>query len=142
MISEFQKLDKAQQTPEKLAEIVNASSDFTITPEQAERVLASKPNPYRLASHKYLSEENVPAINDFDAFSHTTIAETCWLESKRPNKIQCGERVHTRIRRSMYSLGDLRGPSCQYQRSCITHNWANTSFNKLNNFRSALTFIF
>ncbi|MFN1618685.1 alkaline phosphatase [Vibrio rotiferianus] len=68
MISEFQKLDKAQQTPEKLAYIVNASSDFSITPEQAERVLASQPNPYRLASHKYLSEETVPAINDFDAF--------------------------------------------------------------------------
>ena len=68
MISEFQKLDKAQQTPEKLADIVNAKSDFSITPEQAERVLASQPNPYRLASHKYLSEETVPAINDFDAF--------------------------------------------------------------------------
>ena len=68
MISEFQKLDKEKQTPEKLAEIVNANSDFSITPEQAERVLASKPNPYRLASHKYLSEEHVPAINDFDAF--------------------------------------------------------------------------
>ncbi|MGR5057790.1 alkaline phosphatase [Vibrio rotiferianus] len=68
MISEFQKLDKAQQTPEKLADIVNANSDFSITPEQAERVLASQPNPYRLASHKYLSEETVPAINDFDAF--------------------------------------------------------------------------
>ncbi len=68
MISEFQKLDKTKQTPAKLAEIVNENSDFSITPEQAERVLASKPNPYRLASHKYLSEENVPAINDFDAF--------------------------------------------------------------------------
>ncbi len=68
MISEFQKLDKTKQTPAKLAEIVNANSDFSITPEQAERVLASKPNSYRLASHKYLSEENVPAINDFDAF--------------------------------------------------------------------------
>ncbi|MDA0147157.1 alkaline phosphatase [Vibrio sp. LaRot3] len=68
MISEFQKLEKAQQTPEKLAEIVNASSDFPITAKQAENVLKSKPNPYRLAGHKYLSKEQVPAINDFDAF--------------------------------------------------------------------------
>ncbi len=68
MISEFQKLDKKLQTPEKLAEIVNKNSEFPITAEQASRVLASKPNPYRLAGHKYLSVENVPAINDFDAF--------------------------------------------------------------------------
>ncbi|MCZ8486125.1 hypothetical protein O9993_13670 [Vibrio lentus] len=41
-ISEFQKLDKAQQTPEKLAEIVNESSEFLITAEQAKNVLASR----------------------------------------------------------------------------------------------------
>ncbi|WP_282174368.1 alkaline phosphatase [Vibrio diabolicus] len=90
MISEFQALDKKAQTPEKFAEIVNANSDFSITPEQAERVLASKPNPYRLAGHKYLSEENVPTINDFDAFfpyndrgnllarEHATKQNTVW----------------------------------------------------------------
>ncbi|MFB9214921.1 alkaline phosphatase [Vibrio sinaloensis] len=68
MISQFQKLDKSQQTPQKLADIVNQNSAFPITAEQAERVLASKPNPYRLAQHKYLAKEQVPAINDFDAF--------------------------------------------------------------------------
>lgn len=68
MISEFQKLDKAEQTPQKLAEIVNANSAFPITAEQASNVLKSKPNPYRLAKHKYLDEKEVPAINDFDAF--------------------------------------------------------------------------
>ena len=68
MISRFQELDEAQQTPERLAKIVNENSDFPITAEQAERVLQSKPNPYRLASHKYLAEKDVPAINDFDAF--------------------------------------------------------------------------
>ncbi|MEZ8100260.1 alkaline phosphatase [Vibrio bivalvicida] len=68
MISSFQKLDKAKQTPESLAQIVNQNSAFPITAEQAARVLASKPNPYRLAQHKYLSTEQVPAINDFDAF--------------------------------------------------------------------------
>ncbi|OXE28192.1 hypothetical protein CA163_35190, partial [Vibrio parahaemolyticus] len=68
MISEFEALDKAQQTPEKLAEVVNANSDFSITPEQAAHVLASKPNPYRVAGHSYLEVETVPTINDFDAF--------------------------------------------------------------------------
>ncbi|TKF22588.1 alkaline phosphatase [Vibrio genomosp. F6] len=68
MISAFEKLDKAQQTPAKLAEIVNQNSEFPITEAQAEKVMKSKPNPYRLAGHKYLGAENVPAINDFDAF--------------------------------------------------------------------------
>jgi len=31
-------------------------------------VLKSKPNPYRVANHKYLDAKEVPAINDFDAF--------------------------------------------------------------------------
>lgn len=33
-----------------------------------EHVLASKPNPYRVAGHSYLEVETVPTINDFDAF--------------------------------------------------------------------------
>lgn len=68
MISLFEKLEKSQQTPEKLAEIVNENSDFPITKAQAANVMKSKPNPYRLAGHKYLDADNVPAINDFDAF--------------------------------------------------------------------------
>ncbi|ODS10829.1 alkaline phosphatase [Vibrio scophthalmi] len=68
MISEFQALDKAQQTPQRLADIVNANSAFPITAKQAANVLKSKPNPYRLANHKYLADEKIPAINDFDAF--------------------------------------------------------------------------
>ncbi|MDF2153810.1 alkaline phosphatase [Vibrio sp. CAU 1672] len=68
MISEFEKLDKSEQSAAKLAEIVNNNSDFPITAEQAANVLKSKPNPYRLAGHSYLSVDEVPAINDFDAF--------------------------------------------------------------------------
>ncbi|WP_394251701.1 alkaline phosphatase [Vibrio profundi] len=68
MISEFQKLEENQQTAAKFAEIVNKNSEFPITSGQAANVLASKPNPYRLAGHKYLDEKEVPAINDFDAF--------------------------------------------------------------------------
>lgn len=68
MISLFEKLEKSQQTPEKLADIVNENSNFPITKAQAANVMKSKPNPYRLAGHKYLDADNVPAINDFDAF--------------------------------------------------------------------------
>ena len=68
IVSEFQKLDKNQQTAAKFAEMVNKNTDFPITSGQAANVLASKPNPYRLAGHKYLSAEEIPAINDFDAF--------------------------------------------------------------------------
>ncbi|MDN3609566.1 alkaline phosphatase [Vibrio ostreicida] len=68
IVDEFQKLDNNQQTAAKFAELVNKNTDFPITSGQAAKVLASKPNPYQLAGHKYLSAEKIPAINDFDAF--------------------------------------------------------------------------
>ncbi len=71
MISEFQKLDKSRCKHLKswLRSSTKTGKEFPITAEQeAKNVLASKPNPYRLAQHKYLSAEEVPAINDFDAF--------------------------------------------------------------------------
>lgn len=68
MLKQFDQLDDSEKTAAKLAEIINKNSEFPITAEQAANILKSKPNPYRLAGHSYLAEENVPAINDFDAF--------------------------------------------------------------------------
>lgn len=68
MVSEFEKLNANQQTAEKFAAIVNENTEFPITLSQAKGVLASKPNPYHLTGHSYLSAEHIPAINDFDAF--------------------------------------------------------------------------
>lgn len=68
MLKQFDELEESNKTPEKLAEIINKNSEFPITPAQAANILKNKPNPYRLAGHSYLAEENIPAINDFDAF--------------------------------------------------------------------------
>lgn len=68
MLDAFGKLDKSQQTPAKLAEIINVNSDFPITEAQAASILQDKPNPYHKDGHSYLSAKEVPAIHDFDAF--------------------------------------------------------------------------
>lgn len=109
MFSEFDKLDKKQQTPEKLAEIVNANSDFPITVAQAADVLKMKKNPYHADNHSYLSAEDVPAINDFDAFfpyndrgnvlarQHATGQNTVW-----------GTGTHTHTPVNVFAWGPLK----------------------------------
>ncbi|MDX1301273.1 alkaline phosphatase [Photobacterium sp.] len=106
MFSEF---DKAQQTPEKLAEIVNANSDFPITVAQAANIMTTKPNPYHQDNHQYLAEEEVPAINDFDAFfpyndrgnllarEHATGQNTVW-----------GTGTHTHTPVNVFAWGPLK----------------------------------
>ncbi len=109
MISQFQKLDKSQQTPQKLAEIVNQNSAFPITAEQAENVLASKPNPYRLAQHKYLAEENVPAINDFDAFfPYNDRGNLLAREQATGQNIVWGTGTHTHTPVNVFAWGPAK----------------------------------
>ncbi|GEM74436.1 alkaline phosphatase [Vibrio sagamiensis] len=106
MISEFQALDVKEQTPEKFAEIVNKNSDFSITPEQAKHVLASKPNPYRLASHKYLGKETVPAINDFDAFyPYNDRGNLLAREQATKQNIVWGTGTHTHTPVNVFAWG-------------------------------------
>ncbi|WP_432451868.1 MULTISPECIES: alkaline phosphatase [unclassified Agarivorans] len=109
MLAQFDKLDKAQQTPDHLAEIVNANSDFSITSEQAAHVMATKPNPYYKKMHSYLSANDVPAINDFDAFfpyndrgnvlarQHATGQNTVW-----------GTGTHTHTPVNVFAWGPLK----------------------------------
>ncbi|MFM9269824.1 alkaline phosphatase [Halomonas elongata] len=68
LLSEFGALEEEQRTPARLMEMVNANSDFQIDEAQAEAVLTDKPNPYHVEGHSYLEAEEVPAIQDFDAF--------------------------------------------------------------------------
>lgn len=68
MLEQFEQLKESEQTPEKLAEIINNNSAFPITAEQAANILKNKPNPYHKEGHSYLAQESVPAIDDFDAF--------------------------------------------------------------------------
>ncbi|WP_299728593.1 alkaline phosphatase [uncultured Endozoicomonas sp.] len=65
MFSAFSETDK---TPEDLAAIVNANSEFDITVAQAREILANEQNRYQVAGHKYLSSEIFPKVKDFGAF--------------------------------------------------------------------------
>jgi alkaline phosphatase len=68
MYKKFTKLDKSMQTPNKLAEIINANNAFPITTKQAKNIMATTKNPYHVAGHQYMSKETLPKINDFQAF--------------------------------------------------------------------------
>ncbi|MGF1725726.1 alkaline phosphatase [Photobacterium nomapromontoriensis] len=108
MFGAFDKLDKKQQSPKSLAEIVNANSDFPITIAQATNILATKPNPHHHDKHKYLSVDDVPTINDFDAFfpyndrgnllarEHATGQNTVW-----------GTGTHTHTPVNVFAWGPL-----------------------------------
>ena len=65
---EFDELPPAEQTPEKLMEMVNAASAVKITLEDAAEVLNRAPNRNYVAGHPYLNLPTVPAIRDFEAF--------------------------------------------------------------------------
>ncbi|MGD8111197.1 alkaline phosphatase [Vibrio sp. TRT 17S01] len=109
MISEFQKLEKSQQTAKKFADIVNSSSAFPITEKQAENVLKSKPNPYRLAGHKYLAEENIPAINDFDAFfPYNDRGNLLAREQATAQNIVWGTGTHTHTPVNVFAWGPAK----------------------------------
>ncbi|NOH72855.1 alkaline phosphatase [Vibrio pectenicida] len=108
IISEFQKLDENQQTATKLTEIVNSNTEFPITSNQASNVLASKPNPYRLAGHSYLSAENIPAINDFDAFfPYNDRGNVLAREQATSQNIVWGTGTHTHTPVNVFAWGPV-----------------------------------
>jgi alkaline phosphatase len=68
MFNEFDALPKAERTPERLVEIVNASFEFKITREDAENMLARAPNKSYVEDHPYLNTPTLPRIRDFEPF--------------------------------------------------------------------------
>jgi alkaline phosphatase len=68
MFEEFDALPKPQQTPDRLVEIVNASSEFKITRDDAANILARAPNKSYVEGHPYLNTPTLPRIRDFEAF--------------------------------------------------------------------------
>ncbi|CEO39548.1 alkaline phosphatase [Photobacterium kishitanii] len=68
MLAALNKLNKDQQTPQNLANIINNNSEFPITEAQASAILTDKVNPYHKDNHSYLSATDIPAVHDFDAF--------------------------------------------------------------------------
>lgn len=64
----FEQLDKSQQTPANLAQIINANNAFSISEAQAVNILATQNNPLFDANNKYMKVKALPKINDFSAF--------------------------------------------------------------------------
>ncbi len=64
----FDSLPKEEQTPVKLAEIVNAYTEFPISEDQATNILATEENPYFVEGHSYLGSKVVPKMGPTGAF--------------------------------------------------------------------------
>lgn len=62
------KAEAGADDPDKLMEIVNAHSEFKITLDDANAILAREDNVYQIEGHKYLSADTFPLVNDFEAF--------------------------------------------------------------------------
>ncbi len=68
IFAKFDKLEKSEQTPEKLAKLVNEFTDFPITADQAKRVLETEDNPIYEKGHSYLGSKVVPKLDNKDEF--------------------------------------------------------------------------
>lgn len=65
----FRRFDSAeQQTPELLVNLVNEHSVFSLTLEEATRILTRSENRIFHGEHPYLSLETLPHVDDFHAF--------------------------------------------------------------------------
>jgi len=65
---EFDALDLAERTPEKLKAIVNGAMSFKITTANAVAILQRKTNPHYQPGHRFLGQETVPLVSDFSSF--------------------------------------------------------------------------
>ncbi len=68
IFKQFDALPKGQQTPLKLAELVNRYTEFKITEAQAVKILATEANPFYRAGHVSLGEKTVPKMEVNGAF--------------------------------------------------------------------------
>ena len=64
----FDSLPKEEQTPARLAAIVNEYTEFAITEAQATAILATEDNPLFVEGHKYLGSKVVPKMGPTGAF--------------------------------------------------------------------------
>ncbi|MGA1869810.1 MAG: alkaline phosphatase [bacterium] len=70
MMKAFDALPQDNRTPEALADIVNAHTEFPITTSEASRILATEENEYYIEGHPKLGKKIVPKIDDFKTFYH------------------------------------------------------------------------
>ena len=64
----FDRLPKEQQTPARLAELVNQYTAFAISEAQAAMILATEENPYYTKGHSSLGNQVVPKMGPTGAF--------------------------------------------------------------------------
>jgi alkaline phosphatase len=64
----FDNLPKDQQTPAKLAELVNQYTEFAISEAQAATILAIEENPFYMEGHSTLGAKMVPKMGSTGAF--------------------------------------------------------------------------
>ncbi len=65
---EFDALGKDNKTPENLQKIVNENTSFPITLADAQRVLETEKNNYRVKGHKYLDTKKFPRFEEREEF--------------------------------------------------------------------------
>lgn len=68
VFDQYRKLPDAERNAKGLAGIVSNMGSFTLTEEQAARVLKRAVNPIWAQGHKYLSAETLPEVRDFKEF--------------------------------------------------------------------------
>lgn len=61
-------LEPGKRNAERLAEMIEDATGFTVTKDDAIRILTTEPNSYHVLGHKYLSAETFPKIDDFESF--------------------------------------------------------------------------
>jgi len=66
--NQFGALPKDQQTPQALAQEINAYTRFPITVAQAQRILETEDNPIYVEGHSYLGSKTVPKMDNKDEF--------------------------------------------------------------------------
>lgn len=123
IFSQFDKLPENQQTPSKLAELVNRYTEFKITDAQAVKILATEANPFYRAGHISLSEKTFPKwkLMAHFLFTKKKIVKTCWRKLSLPVNRRFGQPESIPVRRCWFLQ---RGPCGLLQKSCIILSWA------------------
>ena len=106
MLADFARLDKKQQTPANLADIINNNSAFPISVDGAKNILRSKFNPYQNQNVGYLKSATVPAVNDFDAFfPYSDRGNLIAREQATQQNIVWGTGTHTHTPVNVFAWG-------------------------------------
>ena len=96
IMGQYNKLPADQKTPAGLAKVVSETGPYTITEEQAARVLKRENNPFKAPGHKYLSADTLPKIADFSAFYvYNDVGTLLGRELAEQQNIVWGTGTHT-----------------------------------------------